>query len=382
MSKRDYYEVLGLARNASTDEIEKAYRKLARKYHPDRNVGDPQAEAMFKEVGEACEVLLDDQKRAIYDQYGHEGLQNGGGGFGGGGSAFNDLVNELFGAFTGGGRRQTGPQRGSDIRVPVDIDLLEASRGIKKEIKIRRYENCEDCKGTGSKDGKKHSCMRCGGRGEVVQRQGFFEFRQPCPNCNGSGSTITNPCGSCRGQGRVQQERTVSVTVPAGADTGLRLLIGGEGDAGEPGGPRGDLEAVVRIAPHPVFEREGIDLFLKQLPITFSQAALGTTITLKTLYGSTDLTIPAGTQTGTEFRIRNHGMPELKISRRGAVVDSSTRGDLRVTVRIETPSNLTERQEELFRELAEIEHKQVSPHRKGFFEKLKSFFTGDDEEAK
>jgi len=382
--KRDYYEVLGVAKAASTDEIERAYRKLARQHHPDRNIGDTSAEDKFKEVTEAHEILVDENKRERYDQFGHAGVENGAGpGFGGGGASFSDLVNDLFGNFMGGngGRRgQRGPQRGGDLRMALDIDLVEAVKGAKKQVNVRRHEVCIDCVGSGSKSNKRNTCPRCKGRGEFVQRQGFFELRQPCPTCNGNGSVIADACTSCRGVGRIQVERSISITVPPGADTGLRLFVGGEGDAGEPGAPRGDLELVIRVAQHKLFQREGSDLFVPGFPITFSQAALGSSIEVPTLNGRTKLNVPAGTQTGTEFRIRNEGVPELRVNRQGTPVENTRKGDLRVTVVVETPTQMTKRQEEILRELAEIEHKQVSTHRKGFFDKIKDLFANNDPE--
>ena len=376
-TKRDYYEVLGVSRDADTDSIERAFRKLARQFHPDRNIGDPEAEHKFKECTEAHDVLTDETKRDRYDRYGHAGLDGMNQPGFGQPTSFADIVNDLFGFMggQGGGRRQRGPQRGSDLRMALDIDLAEAAKGVKKQVKVRRHEVCLECAGSGSKNSKRTTCGRCKGRGEFVQRQGFFELRQQCPQCQGSGTVIADPCSACRGAGRTEVERSISVTVPPGADTGLRLFVGGEGDAGDPGAPRGDLELVVRVAEHKLFQREGIDLFIEGFPITFSQAALGGTLEVPTLNGRTKLTVPAGTQTGTEFRIRSEGMPELKVSRQGQPVENTRKGDLRVTVVVETPAHLTKRQEELLRELAEIEHKQVSPQRKGFLDKIKDLFT-------
>ncbi|HEX3150044.1 MAG TPA: molecular chaperone DnaJ [Gemmataceae bacterium] len=383
-TKRDYYEVLGVMRNADKDEIEKAFRKLARQFHPDRNIGDPGAEAKFKECTEAHEVLVDDKKRSRYDQYGHAGLEGmNEPGFGQQPTSFADIVNDLFGFMggQGGGRRQRGPQRGNDLRMALDIDLIEAAKGVKKQVKVRRHEVCLECTGSGSKSSKRTTCQRCKGRGEFIQRQGFFELRQTCPQCQGSGTVIADPCNACRGSGRTEVERTITVTVPAGADTNLRLLVGGEGDAGEPGAPRGDLEMVIRVAAHKLFKREAADLFIEEFPVTFSQAALGATIDVPTLNGKVKFNVPAGTQTGTEFRIRNEGMPELRVTRQGTPVDNTRKGDLRVTVVVETPTSLTKRQEELFRELADIEHKHVSTKRKGFFDKIKDLFTTSETDA-
>jgi molecular chaperone DnaJ len=381
--KRDYYEILGVAKNASTEEVERAFRKLARQFHPDRNIGDKEAEAKFKEALEAHEILVHEEKRDRYDRYGHAGVEGMTDGGYGGATSFADIMNDLFGSFMGGGRRGArGPQRGNDLRMALDIDLAEAAAGIKKQVKVRRHELCLECSGTGSKNSKRATCNRCKGRGEFVQRQGFFELRQSCPACNGAGTVIADPCVTCHGAGRVQVERSISVTVPAGADTGLRLLVGGEGDAGEPGAPRGDLELVVRVAEHKLFQRQGADLFIEGFPLTFSQAALGAVLDVPTLSGRAKLTVPAGTQSGTQFRIRNEGMPELRINRQGAPMENTRKGDLRVTVLVETPTQLTKRQEELLREMAEIEHKQVSPHRKGFLDKIKDLFTSPDTEPK
>ena len=379
--KRDYYEVLGVQKNASTDEIERAFRKLARQHHPDRNIGDKDAEAKFKELTEAHEVLIDETKRDRYDRYGHAGLEGMNEPGFGQSSSFADIMNDLFGSFMGGGRRQRGPQRGADLRMALDIDLIEAVKGAKRDVRVRRHEICLECSGTGSKSGKRTTCQRCKGRGEFVQRQGFFELRQTCPACNGAGTVIAEPCGACHGGGRIQVERSISVTVPPGSDTGLRLFVGGEGDVGEPGAPRGDLELVIRVAEHPLFKRNGSDLFIPEFPITFSQAALGATLEVPTLQGRTKLTVPPGTQSGSEFRIRGEGVPELKVNRQGAAMENTRKGDLRVTVVVETPTHLTKRQEELLRELAEIENKQVSPHRKSFFDKIKTLFTSTETDA-
>lgn len=383
-TKRDYYEVLGVSRDADTDQIERAFKKLARQHHPDRNIGDEEAEAKFKEVQEAHEVLVNPDKRDRYDRYGHAGLEGANDPGFGQPSSFADLVNDLFGTFMGGqggGRRGRGPQRGSDLRMALDITLVDAARGVKKEVRVRRHEVCLECAGSGSKSSKRATCGRCKGRGEFIQRQGFFELRQTCPSCQGTGTVVADPCPACRGGGRVEVERTIPVTVPPGADTGLRLFVGGEGDAGEPGAPRGDLELVVRVAEHPLFKREGPDLFIPEFPITLSQAALGATLEVPTLTGRAKLVVPAGTQTGAELRLRGEGVPELRVTRQGAAVENTRKGDLRVTVVVETPTHLTRRQEELLRELAEIEHKQVSPQRKGFFDKIKDLFSSPETDA-
>jgi molecular chaperone DnaJ len=372
-NKRDYYEVLSVTREASVEIITKSYRKLAREYHPDRNIGNPDAEHKFKEVNEAHEVLTNDDKRARYDRYGHAGLDGmgAGGGFEGGapGDMFSDLINGFFGG--GQQRRRSGPQPGRDLQMILDVSLREAATGTKKTVRVPRLEACGDCKGAGTKNGKKSQCRQCGGKGEVYLSQGFFQLRQTCRGCGGTGQIISDPCGSCRGQGKVEANRELEVTIPPGVDTGVRLQMRGEGEAGDPGAPRGDLEMVVRVSEDSDFKRDGNNLICA-VPITFSQAALGATIDIPTLLGKASLTIPRGTQTHEEIRISGEGMPSLRGSRRG---------DLRVLVIIETPTALSKRQEELLRELAEIEHKNVSPERKSLLDKLKGFFGAEDKET-
>jgi molecular chaperone DnaJ len=377
--KRDYYEILGVERSATSEEIERAYRKLARQHHPDRNIGDTDADAKFKEVTEAHEVLVNVDKRERYDRYGHAGLNANDAGFGPGGSNFSDIVSDLFSAFMGGGgqRRRGGARRGNDRRHVIDLQLHEIVSEVRKSVSIRRLEICTECGGKGTKSGKRMTCVQCAGRGEFSQRQGFFELRQTCPRCNGEGSVIADPCASCRGDGRVEATRTVEVRVPAGADTGLRLLLPGEGDAGQPGAERGDLELVVRIADHPDFQRDGVHLG-SAVPITMSQAALGATIEVPTLTGRTKLVVPPGTQSHTEIRVHGEGLPELRVDRRGQPVASVRRGDLRVLVVVETPTHLSARQAELLRELAELENKEVSAPRRGFLDKLKGWFAAEE----
>jgi molecular chaperone DnaJ len=372
-TKRDYYEVLGVERTATVEIIEKTYRKLARQYHPDRNIGDPEAEVKFKEATEAHDILTNDEKRAVYDRYGHAGLENGGGGGGfpgGMGDLFGDLINNFFGG--GGGRRQQqrGPRAGADIQGILDITLEEAAKGVKKSVTLQRREQCGDCSGKGSKTGKREKCKRCDGKGVTSSSAGFFSVQRECGACRGEGSVMTDPCPTCRGAGKVHVSRTIEVTVPAGVDTGLRLQMRGEGEVGDPGAPRGDLELVLRVADHPDFKRER-DNLICAVPITFSQAALGAKIDIPTLLNKTSLTIPKGTQTHTEIRVPGEGMPNLRTGRKG---------DLRVMVVVETPEKLTKRQEELLRELAEIEHKEVSSARKSLFERIKGFFAGEEEE--
>ncbi len=381
--KRDYYEILGVERNAGVEEIEKAYRKLARQHHPDRNIGDSDAELKFKEVTEAHEVLIHVEKRERYDRYGHAGLDPNDTGFGPAGSNFSDIVSDLFSAFMGGGgntrrRGGSGPRRGNNRRQVVDLQLHEIVNEVRKNIAVQRLEICTECRGKGTKSGKKITCVQCAGRGEFIQRQGFFELRQTCPRCQGEGSVIAEPCPACRGDGRVEEKRTIEVSIPAGADTGLRLLLPGEADAGQPGAGRGDLELEVRIADHPDFQRDGMNLICA-VPITFSQAALGATIEIPTLTGKTNLEIPAGTQSHTELRVPGEGLPELRVDRRGQPLSSSRRGVLRVMVVVETPMNLEPRQLEIFRELAEIDRHTVSAPRKKFLDKLKGWFSSANE---
>lgn len=377
--KRDYYEVLEVARTATTEEIERSYKRLARLYHPDRNIGNPEAAEKFKEATEAHEVLAHEEKRARYDRYGHAGVNGDVGGFGPSGT-FTDIVSDLFSAFMGGGggqRRRGGPRRGGDRRQVIDVQLKDIINEIRTQVQVRRFESCADCGGKGTKSGKRNPCVQCAGRGEFVQRQGFFEVRQTCPRCNGEGTIIADPCGGCRGDGRVEAVRAVEARIPAGADTGMRLLLPGEGDAGQPGAERGDLELVVRIAEHPDFQRDGVHLACA-VPISFSQAALGATIEIPTLTGKANLNIPRGAQSHSELRIHGEGLPELRVDRRGQPVNSGRRGDLRVLIVIETPSPLDKRQEELLRELAEIDQKRVSGPKKSFMEKLKGWFSSTE----
>lgn len=367
--KRDYYEVLGVSRQASEEEIKKAYRVLALKYHPDRNPGDEEAAAQFKEAAEAAGILLDAQKRDAYDRYGHAGLS----GFGGAGSEEVDL-NDLFERFGfgdlfnlfGGGRRR-GPQQGSSLGYELEIDLGEAYRGVTRSVTISRHETCPECRGNGAQRGTVPAlCRSCKGSGVTVVSQGFFRIQQSCRACGGAGQVITDPCSQCRGRGRVKVRRTVEVVVPAGAYTGCRVVLRGEGEAGDAGAPRGDLICEVHVREHPLFRREG-DHLICQVPITFSQAALGAEVEVPTLDGPRPHAIRAGVQSGDAVRVAGQGMPNVRTGRRG---------DLHVVVLVETPRNLTKRQEELFRELAELDHKNVSPQRKSFFEKLRGLFSG------
>jgi molecular chaperone DnaJ len=366
-SKRDYYEILGVVRGASDDDIKRAYRKLAMQYHPDRNVGDADAEVKFKEAAEAYDVLRDPDKRQRYDRYGHAGLEGMGlHDFSSRNSVF-DIFGDLFGDLFGGGRRH-GPQPGRDLLIDIELHLFEAARGARKTINVPREEVCGECAGSGCRRGTQPAtCRRCNGQGVVLQNQGFFRIQQTCRGCGGRGLIITDPCHACHGHGRVQARRTIEVNVPAGVDTGMRIPIRGEGEAGDRGAPRGDLYLRVRVAEHPVFTREGPHLIC-QVPITISQAALGGTIEVPTLEGVIDHPLKRGTQTGEVIRIPGKGMPDVR---------GRGHGDLHVQVVVETPRQLTKRQEELLRELAELDHKHVSPQRKSFFEKLKGLFSSD-----
>lgn len=388
MPKRDYYEVLGVNRGASQEEIKKAYRRLARQYHPDLNPGNKEAEEKFKEIQEAYEVLSDPEKRARYDQFGHAGVEGGGagagpgfGGFDFGGAAadfggFNDLFDMFFGdAFGGGRRRQAGPQRGTDVRVDLDISFEEAAFGAEKEIGVPRLEKCPDCGGSGAAPGTYPvTCPACQGTGQVRISQrtafGYFQTVRTCHQCQGTGTIITNPCRSCRGRGQVHRTRKIKVKIPPGVDNGARLRLVGEGEAGERGGPPGDLYVYINVRPHKIFRREGFDV-LCEIPISMVQAALGDEIEVPTLEGKARLTIPEGTQSGTSFRLKGKGIPRL---------NGAGRGDQHVIVRVVIPRNLNDKQKELLREFARISGweplEQEKEKDKGFFRKVKDAFMG------
>ncbi len=373
MSKRDYYEVLGVAREADGEEIKRAYRRLAMQYHPDRNAGDAEAEEKFKEAAEAYEVLRDADKRQRYDRYGHAGL-NGMNvpHFHDAEEVFN-LFGDLFGDFFGH-RARRGPQAGRDIQVAVEIDLSAAFRGARRMISLPRREPCGECRGSGSRPGSRPTpCRLCRGQGILRMRVGFLpiEQQQVCPDCRGRGTVITDPCPACRGQGRVEVRQTEEISIPAGVDTGTRIRFTGKGDAGEAGAPPGDLYVAIQVREHPLFQREGQHLIC-QVPITFSQAALGADIEIPTLDGPFPHRLKRGTQGGEVLRLSGRGMPGLRGERRG---------DLLVQMVVETPRQLTKRQEELFRELAELEQKHVSPQRKSFLDKIRDFFTAPPEGA-
>jgi molecular chaperone DnaJ len=367
--KRDYYEVLGVRREADDEEIKRSYRQLAMKYHPDRNVGDAEAEEKFKEAAEAYEVLRDAGKRQRYDRYGHAGLDGMNVPHFNDAQSVFDLFGDLFGDFFGqrGGRR--GPASGRDLQVEIEIVLEEAYRGTQKSITIPREELCSECSGAGARRGTQPAvCRRCNGHGVVVANQGFFRVQQACRACGGRGAVITDPCPACHGNGRVVARRAIDVSIPPGVDTGTRIRLSGEGEAGDPGGPRGDLYCSIRVREHTLFQRDGNHLVC-QVPITISQAALGGEIDIPTLDGRITHSLNRGIQAGEVVQIAGKGMPSLRGGRRG---------DLLVQVIVETPRQLTKRQEELFRELAELDQKHVSPQRKSFLEKLRDFFTTEE----
>ena len=361
MSKRDYYEVLGVSKNASETEMKKSFRKLALKYHPDKNPGDKTAEEKFKEAAEAYEVLNDPQKRQLYDQYGHEGLK--GSGFGGQ-RGFEDIFSnfgDIFGEFFGGAGGQQRQRRGPDLRSDVTITFEEAAFGTQKEIDVRKHGECETCSGSGCKKGTSPvTCKTCRGSGQVVRSQGFFSLQSPCPDCRGSGAKIPNPCTNCHGEGVVVIKKSISVNIPAGVDEGSRLRLSNEGGA-EPGVPPGDLYVFINVKPHEFFHREENDIYCR-LNITFSQAALGADIEVPMLDGKTKvISVPAGTKYGDKHRIHGGGIKSLR---------GHGNGDQIIQFIIDTPQKLTKRQEELFRELAEIDGKDTKDTLKGFFQKL------------
>ena len=374
-NKRDYYQVLGVDKSASADDIKKAYRKLAMKYHPDRNPGDKSAEEKFKEVGEAYEVLSDADKRSRYDSYGFAGVDpnfnpNAGGGFGGGFGGAGFDFGDIFGDFFGGGTSsrsasQNAPRRGENVMARLELTFEEAAFGCEKEVSAPRIENCPTCHGTGSADGKIETCSRCHGTGQEQVVQSFMGMRMQtattCSQCGGRGKIIKTPCGTCKGKGKVRKNNRVKVTVPAGIDNGQTLRVRSEGCVGANGGPNGDLLVEVRVKAHETFVRDGYDIRCA-VPISFTQAALGAEIQVPTLEGNVPYTIPEGTQTGKEFVIRDKGIPELNNSRR--------RGDLRFTVVVETPTKLTREQKELLRKLDGSLEKNNSPKGRSFFDKL------------
>ena len=373
MSNKDLYEVLGVSRSASDDEIKKAFRKLAMKYHPDRNPDNEEAVEKFKEIQNAYAILSDPQKKAAYDQYGHAGVDpNMGGGFGGGfgggaGFDFSDIFSQMFGGAAGGGGRQQSYQ-GADLQYAVEITLEEAAAGLKKRITIPTYKECDICHGSGAKPGTSVStCSTCGGSGTIHVRQAIFQLQQTCPTCHGSGKQIKDPCTSCRGEGRVKTTKTVEVNIPAGIDDGQRIRLSGEGEPGQHGAPSGDLYVVVHVKAHKTFERNGLDLHC-ELPISFATAALGGEVEVPTLEGKVKLTIPKETQTGRRMRVKGKGIKSLR---------SSATGDLYCHVLVETPVNLTDRQKELLEEFERISgdsRPSGKSRDKSFTDKLRDLF--------
>jgi molecular chaperone DnaJ len=371
-NKRDFYDILGVNRDASEEDIKKSYRKLAMKYHPDRNPDSKDAEEKFKEAKEAYEILSDADKRRAYDAYGHAGVnpQMGGGAGGEGFGGFSEAFGDIFGEIFGGGRRGGGQQvyRGADLRYNMEISLEQAARGTETKIRIPSLDECDTCHGSGAKPGTKaKTCQTCNGQGQVRMQQGFFSIQQTCPTCHGTGKVIPEPCPTCHGAGRTKNHKTLSVKIPAGVDDGDRIRLSGEGEAGVNGGPAGDLYVVVQLKPHSVFQRDGADLHC-EMPITFTVAALGGEISIPTLDGEAKIKIPAETQSGQVFRLRGKGIRPVR---------QTSAGDLMCHVVVETPVRLTERQKELLRELEEINKKdgdKHNPRAKSFMDKVKDFF--------
>lgn len=379
MAKQDYYVTLGVSREANADELKKAYRKLAMQYHPDRNPGDKAAETRFKEINEAYDVLKDEQKRAAYDRFGHAAFEAGGGpgaraeaagfGFGGG---LGDIFDQMFGDFLGArANPRRGPRAGNDVRVAVEIELKEAFGGVKKPLRFSTRAVCEACNGSGAESGERQSntCPTCGGAGKMRAQQGFFVVERTCPACGGSGQVIRNPCSVCQGAGTVVRERTLMVQIPAGVEDGTRIRLAGEGEAGAQGAPAGDLYVHVAIRSHPLFQRDGANIFCR-VPLRITQAALGGEIEVPVIDGSrARVKIPAGTQSGEQFRLRGKGFSVLR---------SSQRGDMLIQVAVETPTKLTRRQHELLEEFEQEakRHGASSPEHEGFFAKVREFFEG------
>jgi molecular chaperone DnaJ len=373
MSKRDYYEVLGVARSADDDAIKSAYRKLAMKWHPDRNPGDRDCERHFKEINEAYDVLKDEQKRAAYDRFGHAAFDHGGMGSSAGfgadfASAFHDIFDDLFG-MGGGRRRSPGRERGADLRFNLEITLEEAFAGKTAQLRLPTNVTCEVCSGSGAKAGTQPSiCRTCGGTGRMRHAQGFFTLERTCPTCQGRGSVIEQPCTNCGGGGRVTRERTLEVHIPAGVEDGTRIRLAGEGEAGLRGGAAGDLYIFLSLAPHAMFQREGADLYCR-VPISMVTAALGGEFEVPTIDGGrTRVKIPEGTQSGKRFRLQSKGMPVLR---------SKSRGDMYVQVAVETPQKLNRRQRELLKEFEKESSKETQPETSGFFTKVRQFFEGE-----
>ena len=381
MAKRDYYEVLGVSKGASADEIKKGYRKKAKELHPDRNADNPNAEAQFKEANEAYEVLKDADKKAAYDRFGHAAFEGGmgggggrpGGGFGGGqgdfGSAFSDVFDDLFGDFMGGQRGGGGRQRaarGSDLRYNLRISLEDAYRGLQKTIQVPSAVTCDVCSGSGAEGGAEPStCPTCSGMGKVRAQQGFFTVERTCPTCSGMGQIVKNPCTNCGGAGRVEKERSLSVNIPAGVETGTRIRLAGEGEAGLRGGPSGDLYIFIEVTEHALFQRDGTNLYCR-VPVSMASAALGGDIEVPTIDGGRGrVKVPAGSQSGRQMRLRSKGMPALR---------GGSHGDMFIELAVETPVNLTGKQKELLREFETLSEQNTNPESHSFFSKVKSFW--------
>ncbi len=372
--QRDYYEVLGVGRDASAGDIKKAYRKLALECHPDQNQGDPKAEARFKDAAEAYEILGDAEKRRQYDQFGHAAFGPGGGPhftnledifsafgdiFGGGGSAGGGIFGDIF----GGQRRRSGPRPGRDLKIVIELTLGEIDAGTSKTVSIKRMELCETCSGSGCKSGtSRKTCTTCGGVGQVSRNAGFFSMASACPTCRGAGQVIESPCLNCRGSGKVQEKAEIQITIPPGVEEGMRLRVTGEGDAGAEGAPRGDLYCLIREREHKVFQRSGPDV-LTEVPFTFSQLALGDKVEIPTVRGKVEMTVPAGTQSGKVFRLRGQGLPRM---------EGHGKGDQLVRVFCEVPEHLTDRQKEILREFGELEEEKSG--KKTFFERVVDYF--------
>ena len=371
MSKRDYYEILGVAKTATDKELKKSYKRLAMKCHPDRNPDDAGAVEKFKELQEAYDILGDSQKRGAYDQYGHAGVDQSRGGAGGGqdfGDMFGDVFGDIFGGGGGGRQRQRGPARGADLRYNMELPLEEAVKGVSKDIQVPSLQSCDSCHGTGAKKGTSaNTCGTCHGQGQVQMRQGFFAVQQACPTCRGKGKIIKDPCRTCYGEGRYEKTKTLAVKIPAGVDTGDRIRLGGEGEAGETGGGKGDLYVQVHVKDPAIFERDGNNLYC-EVPITFANAALGGDIEVPTLDGKVKLKVSSETQSGRMFRLRGKGVKSVR---------SHSTGDLICKVVVETPVKLTEHQRKLLKEFDEAVNgssKEHKPKAQGFFDGVKNFF--------
>ena len=380
MAKQDYYDLLGLAREAAPEDVKKAYRKLAMRFHPDRNPGNREAESKFKELSEAYDVLKDEGKRRAYDRFGHAAFEGNGAGPTAGfdinnfGNSFADVFDDLFGDFIGGRRRAggQGQARGADLRYNLEVSLEEAFRGRRAELHVPTPQTCEACSGSGAAGGARPSvCVTCRGQGRIRAQQGFFTIERTCPTCHGAGQVIQNPCRACGGAGRAQRDRSIAVNIPRGVDEGTRIRLSGEGEAGLRGGPPGDLYLFLTVKPHRLFRRDGATLHCR-VPIAMTTASLGGRIEIPTLGGEpAEVSIPAGTQSGRQFRVVGQGMPHLR---------SEEMGDLVVETMVETPVNLNRRQKELLHEFNKAGGAETSPESAGFFAKVKEFFAGDAKE--